>query len=376
MGGVPLRLPSPLVELDDERIAQRDIRLFLKRDDLINPEIPGNKWRKLKYNISAAKAAGASTLLTFGGAYSNHIRATAAAGYYYGFQTIGVIRGEEHRSLNESLTYATSRGMSLVYMDRTTYRQKTSPDVIGMLRERFGDFYLIPEGGSNSAAVRGCVELADEIDIDFDFLCCACGTGGTLAGMSAGLKPDQRALGFSALKGGDFLADDVAQLQRDTFGEPLSNWSINTEFHFGGFARRTQELNEFIADFSRRHDVTLEWVYVARMMYGIYALTDRRFFPRGFRGHSDCHRLTALLKRSLVSSFQVIGTLSARGGSWFLPGQRPLATVDGEFTVESHPLPGHRLAHGVDHELYGAVIDRAAVVASERGSLRPRACCH
>lgn len=278
-----MRLPSPLVELDDERITKHGIRLFLKRDDLINPEIPGNKWRKLKYNISTAKAAGKSTLLTFGGAYSNHIRATAAAGHYYGFQTIGVIRGEEHRPLNESLTYATSRGMSLVYMDRTTYRQKTSPDVIGMLRERFGEFYLIPEGGSNSAAVRGCAELTDEIHIDFDVLCCPCGTGGTLAGISAGLKSGQHALGFSALKGGDFLNEDVARLQRDTFGQPLSNWSINTEFHFGRFARRNPELDTFIDDFSRRHDLTLEWVYVAKMMHGIYTLIDRGFFPRGSR---------------------------------------------------------------------------------------------
>src|ERR1043165_3783261 len=123
MEGVPLRLPSPLMELDDERIARHGIRLFLKRDDLINPEIPGNKWRKLKYNISAARTERASTLLTFGGAYSNHIRATAAAGHYYGFRTIGVIRGEEHRPLNESLNYAMKRGMSLTYMDRTTYRR-------------------------------------------------------------------------------------------------------------------------------------------------------------------------------------------------------------------------------------------------------------
>ncbi|MCE7006092.1 pyridoxal-phosphate dependent enzyme [Kibdelosporangium philippinense] len=282
MEGVSLRLPSPLVELDDERIARHGLRLFLKRDDLINPEIPGNKWRKLKYNIAVAKAAGVSTLLTFGGAYSNHIRATAAVGHYYGFQTIGVIRGEEHLPLNESLAYASSRGMSLVYLDRTTYRRKTSPEVTTKLLERFGDCYLIPEGGSNSAAARGCVELTGEIDVPFDVLCCACGTGGTLAGISAGLNPGQRALGFAALKG-DFLAADVVRLQRDSFGEPLGNWSINTEFHFGGFAKRTAALDTFIQDFGRRHGVTLEWVYVAKMMYGIYALADRGFFPPGSR---------------------------------------------------------------------------------------------
>jgi 1-aminocyclopropane-1-carboxylate deaminase len=280
MEGVPLRLPSPLMELDDERIARHGIRLFLKRDDLINPEIPGNKWRKLKYNISAARTERASTLLTFGGAYSNHIRATAAAGHYYGFRTIGVIRGEEHRPLNESLNYAMKRGMSLTYMDRTTYRRKMTPAVLDSLRERYGGFYLIPEGGSNSAAIRGCTELVEEVDIDFDTICCACGTGGTLAGVSAGLQPGQQAIGFSALRGGDFLVKDVAQLQRSSIGRALANWSVRTEFHFGGFARRNPELDNFTDSFSRQHQIALDWVYVAKMMYGIYTLADCGFFPK------------------------------------------------------------------------------------------------
>jgi 1-aminocyclopropane-1-carboxylate deaminase/D-cysteine desulfhydrase-like pyridoxal-dependent ACC family enzyme len=280
MEGVPLRLPSPVVELDDERIARHGIRLFLKRDDLINPEIPGNKWRKLKYNIARAQDQRISTLLTFGGAYSNHIRATAAVGHYFGFRTIGVIRGEEHYRLNESLAYATSRGMSLTYMDRSTYRRKDSAQVLDMLREQFGDFYLIPEGGSNSAAVRGCAELPEEIDMDFDIICCACGTGGTLAGISAGLKPGQQVLGFSALKGGGFLTEDVARLQRSSIGRVLANWSINTEFHFGGFARRKPELNFFINTFEQQHGLTLDWIYVAKMMFGIFSLAERGFFPR------------------------------------------------------------------------------------------------
>lgn len=278
--GVPLRLPSPVVELEDERISRHGIRFFLKRDDLINPEIPGNKWRKLKYNIAAARTEGASTLLTFGGAYSNHIRATAAAGHYFGFKTIGIIRGEEHEPLNESLGYAASRGMSLTYMDRSTYRLKDSPHILDMLHEQLGDFYLIPEGGSNTAAVRGCAELSEEINMDFDVICCPCGTGGTLAGISMGLKHGQQALGFSALKGGDFLREDVARLQRGAVGEVLANWSVNTEFHFGGFAQRKPELDEFISTFEQQHGLILDWVYVAKMMYGVYSLTKRGFFPQ------------------------------------------------------------------------------------------------
>jgi 1-aminocyclopropane-1-carboxylate deaminase len=187
-GRIDVRIPSPLVELRDEAMERRGVRLYLKRDDLIHPEIPGNKWRKLKYNIAAARDMGATTLLTFGGAYSNHIRAAAAAaGQYFGFDTIGVIRGEEHDLLNWSLEYATTKGMRLVYLDRSTYRQKTSSAVLDDLRDQFGDFYLIPEGGSNSLALRGCVELGQEIGAGFDVACCPCGTGGTLAGLAAGL---------------------------------------------------------------------------------------------------------------------------------------------------------------------------------------------
>lgn len=280
-GMISLQLPSPLVEVHDARVESRGVRLYLKRDDLIHVELPGNKWRKLKYNIGAAREQGVSTLLTFGGAYSNHIRATAAAGHYFDFNTIGVVRGEERLPLNSSLQYATNHGMQLAYMDRSTYRKKTDPLMIADLRERFGDFYLIPEGGSNALAVQGCKELVDEIDVDFDVICCPCGTGGTLAGISAALHQGQRAVGFSALKGGTFLADNVAELQRQSIGAALDNWSIELEFHFGGFARRPPLLNEFMTLFAQAHGLTLDWVYVAKMMYGIFALIDRGAFSPG-----------------------------------------------------------------------------------------------
>jgi 1-aminocyclopropane-1-carboxylate deaminase len=255
--------------------------LYIKRDDLIHPEIPGNKWRKLKYNIAAADERKVTTLLTFGGAYSNHIRATAAAGHYFGFRTIGIIRGEKHLPLNPSLDYATRMGMHLSYLDRTSYRTKTSPESLARLRDLFGDFYLIPEGGSNELALLGCKELPQEIDIDFDTLCCACGTGGTLAGVAAGLKPGQHALGFAALKGGNFLREDVAGLQRRTWGEQTHNWSLEYDFHMGGYARRNRDLDDFVESFHSRHGVLLDWVYVAKMLYGVFSLAERGRFPRG-----------------------------------------------------------------------------------------------
>jgi 1-aminocyclopropane-1-carboxylate deaminase len=275
------RLPSPVEEIHDDRLAAFGVRLFLKRDDLIHPAIPGNKWRKLRYNLDAAKERGHRALLTFGGAYSNHIRAAAAAGRYSGMSTIGVIRGEEHRPLNPSLAYAARRGMRLVYMDRTTYRRKHETEVIAGLHERFGEFYLVPEGGSNELAVRGCTELPAELDLAFDVVCCPCGTGGTLAGISAGLRPGQRALGFSVLKGGQFLASDVGRLQQATYGRVFDNWSIEYDFHFGGFAKSTAELHESIADFRARHGLALDWVYVAKMMYGIFSLVAHGEFTAG-----------------------------------------------------------------------------------------------
>jgi len=276
-----LRLPSPLDELPDGRLTRAGVRLYLKRDDLISPEIPGNKWRKLKYNLTAARAQGHQVLLTFGGAYSNHIRATAAAGYYFGFVTIGVIRGEEHLPLNPSLDYAVRHGMHLVYLDRATYRDKMSPEVIAVLHDRFGDFYLLPEGGSNAAALRGCAEIPGETGRPFEVICCPCGTGGTLAGLAHGLGAGQRALGFSTLKGGQFLAGDVRSLQRAAFGAPSENWSIYYDFHFGGFAKRNPVLDEFITDFEKRHGFALDWVYPAKMMYGLFDLVQRGAFRPG-----------------------------------------------------------------------------------------------
>jgi 1-aminocyclopropane-1-carboxylate deaminase len=278
-----LRLPSPIEPLIDDRLREAGVEVWLKRDDLIHAEVPGNKWRKLKYNLAEATGTGQRTLLTFGGAYSNHIRATAAAGRYCGFSTIGIVRGEEHLPLNPSLSFAVDHGMRLNYMARDRYRHKADPEVIATLRREFGEFYLIPEGGSNVPAVRGCAEIPAEITVDFDVICCACGTGATLAGVAAGLSEGQRAVGFSVLRGGEFLERDVTELQQSAFGSRSANWHVEHGFHFGGFARRSAELDAFIADFAGRHRIELDWVYVAKMMFGIYSLTRQGIFSPGSR---------------------------------------------------------------------------------------------
>lgn len=264
-----LQLPSPLVELIDERLD--GVRVLLKRDDLIHPDLTGNKWRKLKYLLVDARRSGASTLLTFGGAYSNHIRAVAAAGRHCGFETIGVIRGEE-RPFNDGLARAVDNGMHLHYLDRTAYRRKHEPVILDELHREFGDFYAIPEGGTTVHAIPGCIELVAEIGERFDVIVCAVGTGGTLAGLAAGLSEDQRAVGFCVLRGVGSLEDDITSLHVAALGRPLTNWTIDHQFHFGGFARRNPQLDQFIVDFTARHGLRLDHVYVGKMMFGLFEL--------------------------------------------------------------------------------------------------------
>lgn len=278
---ITLTLPSPLEKVVDSRLQDARVTLYLKRDDLINPDIPGNKWRKLHLNLEEAKKQGYSTLLTFGGAYSNHLRAVAAAGKLFDFTTTGIVRGEEHSPLNWSLQYASDQGMQLHYISREAYRHKTEAEFLSFLKKQFGDFYLLPEGGSNALAVCGCAEIPAEIPVAFDVICAPVGTGGTIAGIASGLRPGQEAIGFSALKVGDFLQKDIKNLQKEAYGHATLNWSVETNYHFGGFAKTTLELLNFIDDFKQKHDILLERIYVAKMLFGIFDLCRKGYFPSG-----------------------------------------------------------------------------------------------
>ncbi|MGW7379568.1 1-aminocyclopropane-1-carboxylate deaminase/D-cysteine desulfhydrase [Streptomyces sp. NPDC054794] len=277
------RLPSPLREAADDHFARHGVRLLLKRDDLIHPELIGNKWRKLVPNVEAAAAAGRG-LVTFGGAYSNHLRATAAAGRLLGLPTVGVVRGQElaDRPLNPSLARCAADGMRLHFVDRATYRRKAEPETLRAVLRAAGaeDAYVVPEGGSNAEAVRGCRALGAELRGRADVVAVACGTGGTLAGLAAGLAPEQRALGIPVLKGG-FLTAEVEALQERAFGARRGAWSLDDRFHFGGYARTTPELEAFAEDFEHRHGVPVERLYVAKLLYGLVALADEGAFPRG-----------------------------------------------------------------------------------------------
>ena len=281
LGSLHPRLPSPLHEIEDGRFTRHGLRLLLKRDDLIHPELIGNKWRKLAPNLAAAAGR---TVVTFGGAYSNHLRATAAAGRLLGLPTVGVVRGQElaDRPLNPSLARCAADGMRLHFVDRSTYRRKAEPATLARVLRAAGaeDAYVVPEGGSNAEAVRGCRALGEELRGRADVVALACGTGGTLAGLAAGLAPDQRALGVPVLKGG-FLAADTAGLQERAFGGRRGRWTLDDRFHFGGYARTTAELETFAEDFESRHGVGVERLYVAKLLYGLAALAQEGAFARG-----------------------------------------------------------------------------------------------
>lgn len=274
---------TPIEEINDSFLKERKISLYLKREDLNHPALSGNKWHKLKYNIQEAKKLKKNTLLTFGGAFSNHIYATAAAGKIFNFNTIGLIRGEEHLPLNPTLSFAKENGMELHYLDRTSYRRKDSVEIFEDLKNRFGDFYLIPEGGTNELAVKGCSEIIDKINLDFDYVCCACGTGGTLAGLIKGLSGNNNALGFAVLKGASFLRDNVECLLKNSDTAIYNNWEINLDYHFGGYAKFDSTLINFINNFYTITKIPIEPIYTGKMLYGIYDLISKGVLKRATR---------------------------------------------------------------------------------------------
>jgi 1-aminocyclopropane-1-carboxylate deaminase len=247
----------------------------------LHPTIPGNKWRKLKYNLAAAQAQGKTMLLTFGGAYSNHIAAVAAAGQALSLATLGFIRGEEHLPLNPTLSAATAAGMQLQYLDRDSYRRKSDPAFWQQLQQQYPLAYLLPEGGTNKLAVQGCTEIVQDISLPYQVLCCAVGTGGTLAGIIAGLAGEKQVIGFPALKGGDFLAPEISRLVQEYAGRDYPNWHLETAYHFGGYAKLKPELIQFLRDFKQQHQVALDPVYTGKMMYGLFDLIRQDHFDPG-----------------------------------------------------------------------------------------------
>ena len=264
------KISLPLLE-------KKKVELYIKREDLIHPHISGNKYRKLKYNILKAKELKYDTLLTFGGAYSNHIAATAYAGHLNKMQTIGVIRGEEVADIwsdNPTLSAAHKQGMEFKFVSRTDYRKKETTGFLNKLEMEFGDFYMIPEGGTNQLAVKGCEEILTAKDTVYDIICCSVGTGGTIAGIINSAAPKQRILGFPALKG-NFLKKDICKFVEN------GNWDLCTDYHLGGYARVDKSLISFINEMNENTGIPYDPVYTGKMMYGILDMIAKDQFKPG-----------------------------------------------------------------------------------------------
>ena len=253
----------------------KNIELSIKREDLLHPFISGNKFRKLKYNLKEAKQLSFKTLVTFGGAFSNHILATAAAGKEYGFDTIGIIRGNELENnyfKNPTLVKAEEFGMRFYFVDRESYRLKDKSDFFFNLKNELNDFYLVPEGGTNDLAIKGCEEILLEEDKQFDFVCCAVGTGGTITGLINSSSENQKIIGFPALKG-DFLFNDIRKFAKK------ANWDLNLNYHFNGYGKVNSELIAFLNDFYNKTNIPLDPIYTGKTMFGVIELINKGYFP-------------------------------------------------------------------------------------------------
>lgn len=253
------------------------IQLWIKREDLLHPEVSGNKFRKLKYNLLKAKELGKRQLITFGGAHSNHISATAAAGKLLEIKTIGIIRGAELENSEEkwspTLKYARSCGMDFAFISREEYREKDSEEFWRKLQKQYPDAYIIPEGGTNPLAIKGCEEILTNEDESYDFICSSVGTGGTLAGLINSASRGQQVLGFSSLKS-EHLQDEISKLvNRD-------NWKIIQNYHFGGYAKINPELVNFMNAFSKKYKIYLDPVYTGKLVFGIFDLIKNGYFPQ------------------------------------------------------------------------------------------------
>jgi 1-aminocyclopropane-1-carboxylate deaminase/D-cysteine desulfhydrase-like pyridoxal-dependent ACC family enzyme len=256
------------------------IQLFIKREDLIHPTISGNKWRKLNYNLKMARQTGHDTLLTFGGAYSNHLFAVAAAAREIGMKSIGIVRGEEHLPLNPTLRFVVNSGMQLKYISRDLYANKTDPEFVEQMKQQFGKFFLIPEGGTNPLAILGAAEIMGGISNDYDVVVLAAGTGGTTAGVIAGMNGVGYVIGVSVLKGG-FLHGEIEKLLKQSGLGHLSSWKVNNEYHFGGYAKFNNELIHFINQFRKTYDIPLDPIYTGKMMFGVMDMIKKGCFPKG-----------------------------------------------------------------------------------------------
>ena len=280
--------PSPLQQIQHPLLDFWQLTLFVKRDDLLHSEISGNKWRKLKHNLLAARARQVNHIISFGGAYSNHLHALAAAGFYFGFKTTAIIRGESHYANNPTLKKCSEWGMELQFVTRQEYKKRADPSYLQSLQALYPAAWILPEGGSNQFALPGVMETIKEIDQQaphtVDHIVTATGSGGTLAGIVAGVTQDQlntKVTGIAVLKNALYLNQEIASLLAQAKINKPRKWSLQTTFHQGGYAKISTALLDFCEQFSGQTGIPVEPIYTGKMFYGLFKLIEQGYFKKG-----------------------------------------------------------------------------------------------
>lgn len=246
------------------------------RLDLLHPVISGNKWFKLKQNLSFAQEKGYKKIITFGGAYSNHLIATAAAAKEAGLQSIAIVRGYHGKeNLTQTLKDCTIYGMQLQFVTREEYALKNEKDWLKNLSAQYPDAYIIPEGGNNELARKGIEEIALIIPDVYTHITVSVGTGTTFAGLRNAIDEKVRMVGFVPMKNGAYLKNEL-QLEK-------GNWELIDDYHFGGFGKWNDELIDFMNEFYRINKIPLDIVYTSKMMYGLQEMIEKNEFDKGAR---------------------------------------------------------------------------------------------
>ena len=272
-----LNFPSKITKISSNFLHQKQVEIFIKRDDVIHPIISGNKWRKLKYNFQAAADEGYDTILSFGGVFSNHLHALSYACNYFGFGSIGVVRDTDQKKETPTLSFCKKNKMKLYYLDRNQYRQKKSIHIINLLKKEFGKFYLIPEGGNNLLGLKGCQEIFDEIDIDYDYLCSPVGTGCTAAGLIKSMKNNKKFIGFAPFKK---TIEQSENIKNFCDFKLYNNWELISDIHFGGFGKIDSNLIKFVRRFKIDFNMELDLIYTGKLFYSLFNMIKNNAFDK------------------------------------------------------------------------------------------------
>jgi 1-aminocyclopropane-1-carboxylate deaminase len=275
---------SPLQTLHHPLFIQHKVQVKIKRDDLIHPQISGNKWRKLKFTLQQVKKNNFAGIVSFGGAYSNHIHALAYAGKHYNIPTSAIIRGEESYANNATLSQAQDWGMKLTFVDRKTYKKRDEPEYLSLLQNQYPNHLIVPEGGSNKLALQGVAEVITELNqqTEFDYLLCPVGSGGTIAGLITGATAKQHILGIAVLKNAEYLCETIRQLLPEDC-KHKKQWQLLTDFHRGGYAKFNKPDIERITSFIKQSNIPFEPIYSGKMLLALFDLLAQNKFPANSR---------------------------------------------------------------------------------------------